>query len=161
MSTSRLFGDWDKFRHILTKLSDNEEQYFAVGRSMGDKIAEKIWDTIESQEPDFAPLVEEYRQQKIREGYYDRIMIRTGDYLNSIQVTNVESNGDQLSVFVGVEGGKTETKLDMTELAQFLEYGTSKMPARFPITQSWDIIKDEVKKEVADRLKLIIEGDLR
>lgn len=158
---SKLFGDWNKFSRVLNNLSDNAEQYKAVGESMGYKIAERIWDIIESQQPDFAPLVEEYKQDKIRDGYDERIAIRTGDYLNSIKVTRIESDGDSLFVFVGVEGGQTETGLDMSELAEYLEYGTSKQPARFPITQSWEIMKNEITKEVSDRLKGIILGDIK
>ena len=157
---SRIFGDWDKFRRVLVNLKDNREQYFAVGESIGRKIAQRIKEIIEAQEPDFAPLVEEYRQRKIREGYDERIIIKTGDYLDSITVKRVESAGDELFVFVGFEDGITETGLRMTELAEFLEYGTSKMPARYPITQSWEIMKNEIKKEVAERLKAVIGDDL-
>lgn len=158
---SSLTGDWDKFRKILNNLQDNQEQYKDVGIEIGHKIAERIWDILESQQPSFAPLAEEYRKQKIREGWDERITIRTGEYLNSIKVLRIESSGDSLSVFIGVEGGKTETGLDMTELAKYLEYGTSRQPARYPITQSWEIMKNDITRECASRLKSIILGDMR
>ena len=158
---SKLFGDWNKFKRVLTNLKDNREQYEGVVISIADKIVERIWDIIEAQEPDFAPLVEEYRQRKIREGYDERIMIKTCDYLNSITVKDIQSNGDELFVFIGFEDKETETGIKMTELAEYLEYGTSKMPARYPITQSWEIMKNDIKKEVAGRLKAVIGDDLR
>lgn len=158
---SNLFGDWDKFKHVLNKLSKNAEQYQGIVISMSEKIVTEIWDLIESQSIELEPLVEEYRQRKISEGYDERTLIKTGDFLNSIDVLDISANGDELTVFIGVEDGVTETGLSMKVLAEYLEYGTENMVGRYPILRSWEAIKNDVQKEVADRLKAEIRSDLR
>jgi hypothetical protein len=158
---NKLFGDWNKFERVLKNLSNNSSQYQGVIISIGEKITERIWDLIESQSIELEPLVEEYRQRKIREGYDERILIKTGDFLNSIKVTDIESNGDDLIVHISVEDGTTETGISMKELAGYLEYGTSDMIARQPFLRSWEEMKNDIQREVADRLKAEIVGDLR
>jgi hypothetical protein len=160
MSGSKLFGDWDKLQHVLRKLSENGDQYQGIVYSMADKIVEKLWELIESQAIEMAPLKEEYLKRKIAEGYDERIAIRTGDYLNSLQVTDIQSDGESLTVFISVEDGVTQTEISMKDLANYLEYGTSNQPARYPMTRSWEAMKAEVQSEVASRLKGEIRSDL-
>jgi hypothetical protein len=158
---NRLFGDWNKLQHVLNKLANNHDAYEGMIISMGEKITERIWDLIESQSIELEPLVEDYRQRKIREGYDERILIKTGDFLNSITITDINSDGDNLIVTIGVEDGTTETGLSMQELALYLEHGTETMIARQPFFRSWEQIRKEVSSEVASRLKAEIGGDLR
>jgi hypothetical protein len=158
---NKLFGDWNKFQHVLYKLSENHDQYEGIIISIGEKITERIWDLIESQSIELEPLVEEYRQRKVREGYDERILIRTGDFLNSIAVTDIRGDGENLTVFIGVEDGVTETGISMKELAGYLEFGTEDMIARQPFFRSWEQIRKEVAREVSGRLKAEIGGDLR
>ena len=155
-----IFGDWDKFAQTLNALQDNTEAYKTVVRQMGAEIVERIWDLIESQSIDLEPLVEEYRRQKVFEGYDERILIRTGNFLNSINVTDIKVSGYDIEVKIGVDGGTTETGLSMHELASFLEYGTSKMQGREPFRKSWDAMKEDVKGEIMSQLKGIILEDL-
>lgn len=159
--SSELFGDWEKLKHVLRKLADNPHQYEHIVISMADKIVERIWDLIESQSIELEPLVEEYRQRKVAEGYDERILIRTGDFLNSIQVTDIQTNGDDITVLISVEDGRTETGISMKELAQYIEYGTSNQPARMPLHRTWEEIRHSVKKEVMERLKAEIGSELR
>lgn len=161
MARSELFGDWDKTRHILNKLATNHNQYEEVIRSMGYKIAERVWDLIESQELDMAPLEEAYRARKVAEGKDDRILIRRGDFLNSIKVLDITSNGDEMTVFIGVEDGITETGIRMEELAYYIEYGTENQPARMPFQLSWEAMRNEMAREVQDRIRQKVEVALR
>jgi hypothetical protein len=159
--TNRLFGDWDKFRHILVKLSQNHNQYDYVIKSMGEKIAERIYELVEDQSIHLEALTKEYLSRKTKEGYDERTLIRKGDFLLSIKVIDIQSNGDELTVFIGVEDGMTTTKISMRTLAEFLEYGTEKMVGRHPILRSWEEMKRDVSNEVASRLKAEIRSDLR
>jgi hypothetical protein len=154
---SKLFGDWNKFNRTLNKLANNASQYQGVVQSMSDKIVENLWDIIESQSIYLEPLKEEYLRRKIAEGYDERILIRTGDFLNSLQVLDIQSDGDSMTVFIGVEDGETKTGISMRELSYYLEFGTEKMVGRHPMLRSWEVMKAEVEREVADKLKASIQ----
>lgn len=157
MSKSSLFGSWGKFQRMLTKLEDNPEQYFRVVESMGEKITERIWDIIEGQEIYLEPLTKEYEFRKAKEGYDERTLIRTGDYLNSIKVIDITSSGDSLEVTIGVEDGTTETGISMKQLALYIEYGTEDQPARMPFQRSWEVMKRDVEQEISERIYAKIE----
>lgn len=160
MAKSELFGDWGKAKHIFNKLATNHDQYERVIESMGHEIAERLWDIIESQSIDMAPLQEAYRARKVAEGYDERIVIKTGDFLNSLKVTDIQSDGENMTVFIGVEDGMTESGISMQELAVYIENGTVNQPARMPITLSWEAMRADVTSEVSSRLKAEIEGAL-
>lgn len=159
--TSELYGDWDKFARILHNLKDNEPEYDEVIRSVGQKIAEKIRELIESQGIDMPALDDEYLADKVSEGYDSRILIRTHKFVDSIKLTYEEDRGDGIMVFIGVDGGTTDTGLSMQELADFIEFGTSRQPARMPFHKSWAMMEHEIMEEVSQRLLAIIEGDLK
>ena len=159
--TGEVFGDWDKLEQTLKALQQNNRAYQNVIRQVADKITEAIWDLIESQSIELEPLVKEYEFRKIKEGYDERILIRTGDFINSIDVTDITIQGNDIRVFIGVRDGVTKTGISMQQLAEFLEYGTEDMPAREPFRKSWEEIRKDVKEEVSDRLKSIILEDIR
>ena len=161
MAKSELFGDWNKLKRVLHNLNNNHQQYEQVIISMGNKITERIWDLIESQSIFLEPLQEEYKKRKIAEGKDERTLIRSGDFLNSIQVIDIRSDGEELTVFIGVEDGITETGIPMRELAEYIEYGTVNQPARMPFQRSWEEMRNEVANEVMNQLKEKIEVTLR
>ena len=158
--SGEIFGDWDKLEQTLKALAKNNEAYKRVIRDISEKITEAIWDLIESQSIELEPLVKEYEFRKIKEGYDERILIRSGDFLNSIQVTDVRVRGYDIQVHIGVEDGMTQTGISMKDLAYFLENGTEDMPARQPFKKSWEEIRKDVKEEVGNRLKSVILEDM-
>jgi hypothetical protein len=68
----------------------------------------------------------QYLQWKIRMGYDRRILIRTGDYLDAITVVK-QKNGARVQIEASA---RTLNNIPMILLAQWLEYGTRKMPPR-------------------------------
>lgn len=158
--TGETYGDWDKFAQTLQALKENTEAYHNVIKQMGEEIATRIWDLIESQSIDLEPLKEDYRRKKIAQGYGNDILIRTGDYLNSIDVTDIRVSGYDIEVEIGILDGTTSTGISMKELAKYLEFGTSKMVGRMPIHKSWEAMSGEVKSEVRSQLLAIIKEDL-
>lgn len=159
--SGQVYGDWDKFERILKNLSKNRPDYQYVIRYMGEQITENIWDLIESQSLDMQALVKEYAAKKNIEGYDSRILIRSGDFLNSIQVTDIRSDGYHMTVKIGVEDGFTRTRISMVDLGYYLEYGTRNMPARQPFKKSWEKMREDVGNEVIGRLRTIILEDIR
>lgn len=154
-------GDWDKFNQILKDLKNNRREYQDVIEDVGYKIADYIKELILNQSIHLEPLVEDYRKKKIAEGYGDRILVRTQDFVNSIDVVDIKVQGYDIEIFISVEDGMTETGISMRDLAHYLEYGTENMTAREPIKKSWEHMKSEVIDEVMSNLKNIIVEDIR
>ena len=149
---SKLTGDWGKVNVALKNVKDLKYSLEEDFEGIGEDIAERIREFIENQELDFAPLTQEYLAKKIKQGYDPRVLIRTGEYVESIKVTEVDSDRDSIHIFISVEDGATETNLSMKELAEFIEYGTKKQPARLPFTQSWERMKGQIKREVERKI---------
>lgn len=156
-----VYGDWDKLDSILKNLKNNRREYQDVIQDVGQDIADRIKELILTQGIHLEPLVAEYRAKKIAEGYGDDILVRSKDFVNSIQVVDIQPRGYELDIFISVEDGMTRTGISMKELSEFLEYGTSKMTGRAPFEKSWEEMKEDVKSEVQQRLKNIIVEDLR
>lgn len=159
--TGKLTGDWDRLDRVLKGLRDNRRAYHDVIMDVGDEISERIKQLISSGELNLEPLVAEYRAQKLKDGYGDTILVRSGDYVNSIQVVDIKPKGYDMDVFISVGDGMTRTGISMQELAEFLEYGTSNMTGREPFKKSWEEMKSDIVATVEQRLKDIIVEDLR
>ena len=159
--TGEIYGDWDRLDRILKSLQRNRREYHDVIMDVGEEIADRIKELISSGSLNLEPLVAEYRAQKLADGYGDTILVRTGDYVNSIQVVDIEPKGYDMDVFISVGDGMTRTGISMQELAEFLEYGTSKMTGREPFKKSWEEMKSDIIAEVEQRLTAIIKEDLR
>lgn len=160
MADVELYGDWDKAKRILRDLSNNTKEYHEVAVELGEYIAQKVKENIESQKLALAPLDREYREGKIKSGGDPRTLINTGEYVDSIKVTDIDIRGDEIDVFISVEDSVTRTGISMKELAAYLEYGTRRMPARLPFTQSWLLMEDEIKRKASAELKAIIRRDI-
>ena len=158
--TGTVYGDWDKLNRILHNLSDSNNEHQDVVEDLGNEVADRIYQAISNQEIDLEPLVEEYRKRKQQAGYGNDILIRTSDYVNSIDVTDVQVQGHDIKVTIGIMDGTTETGLSMQELAYYLEYGTEDMVGRRPIEKSWEHIKEDIKAEAERRIREIIRSDL-
>lgn len=161
VANSELYGDWEELKRILHNLSDMDSTYEEIIIDMGHKIAEKVKELISTQSIYLEPLEAEYRQQKAMEGQDGRTLIRTGDFLDSIEVVDIQVSGDDVEVFISVKDGVTETGISMRELAQYIEYGTRNQPARLPFTRSWEAMKSEVMNETMNRLSSEIGDVLR
>lgn len=158
---SELYGDWGKLKNILHNLKDIDDEYESVIKEMGEKIAERVKSLIASQSIYLESLDTEYLAQKKSEGRDSRTLISSGEFLDSIEVINIEVKDNGIEVFIGVGDGMTETWIPMKELAYYIEYGTENQPARMPFARSWEEMKAEITNEAIGRLKKEIGGILR
>lgn len=158
---SKVYGDWKKLKKALNNLGKFTDDIQEVGKKAGEYVELKIKDNIENQSLNLAPLAQEYWRRKIAEGYDPRILIRTGEYLDSIKIVDIQETGNGISIFVGVEDGITETGISMSELATYIEYGTRKQPARLPITQSWEKMRSEVRRMIIEEIQVAFKGAVR
>lgn len=91
---------------------------------------------IEDQKGNWVPLNVTYLQHKQALGLDERILIATGNYINSFKVV---VNGNQIGI--AAEGYE--------ELGKWLEYGTSRMPAR----PHWSHIDLQIRYTLANQVK--------
>lgn len=64
--------------------------------------------------------------------------------------------GAEVGIFEGVHG----SGVDMVELAAWLEFGTSHMPGRRPISSSLEELLPQLKPQLASFAKAIFEGTI-
>jgi len=103
-----------------------------------EKYAEDLRDFIKEQKGNWEELSEQYKAYKQRKGLDPRILIATGKYLNSIKVVQ---EGTRFKIVP--EGYE--------ELAQYLEFGTSRMPAR----PHWTYIDIQIRYTLINTLRLL------
>lgn len=111
------------------------------------KFRDKLVSVIENQSFNWKPLSEKYKERKIKEGYDPRIFIRTGDYIDSITVFRDVYRDKGVVYSIGVEDREhkgEDNDINLVLLARFLEFGTSKMPARPHWRPVWSMILAEV-----------------
>jgi len=135
---SKLTGDWEKIKLKIANL-----QEFLIEATI--EIVEEIaWDflfylreVVEGQAIDLAPLSPDYAKRKTTEKLDNRILIATGEYLSKLDVkvdlsTNTVYAGAPEDVIHEASGQL------MTDIYQWLEFGTINMPARPHFTPAWD-----------------------
>jgi len=147
----------------LIKESTNEIAY-DIMTAEADKLANMVKDEIRAQPPAWPPLNEDYKKWKDRVGLNTDMLRATDAYFNAIAIQETrDSKGRFISahtigsaegftIRVGVpytehpgldeeQGGDEDKKnLKYTELAEILEFGTDKIPARphwFPAYRRW------------------------
>lgn len=88
----------------------------------------KLQEGIRKQTFKLAPLTKHYLRRKVREGYDRRILMRSSEYVDSIQIFK---QGRRIwGVGIPVRKKSHKKTLEMWKLAHYLEYGTKRMPAR-------------------------------
>jgi hypothetical protein len=154
--SSGLTGNWGRVNVFLNNLKRSKYKEEAL-ITIGDTVVQQIRRNIEQQLLDFPELVARYHRRKVSEGYDPRILIRTGDFLDSIVVTDVSVDGDTYSIKVGVSDGLTESKLPMSDLAYYIEHGTIKQPGRFPFALTWEGMRSRLKQDIVQQIKVELE----
>lgn len=126
-----------------------------------EKLARMVKEEINAQPPAWPPLNEDYRKWKDKMGLYTDMLKATGAYYDAIAVQETRNNMGQFAggktirdttaftIRVGVpyknhpgldDDSEKEGALKYIELAEILEYGTDKIPARphwMPTYRRW------------------------
>jgi len=136
-----LYGDWGKWdrwaKDRINGITDQKKLKSAM-LSVGQRIQNKIQNHIDKQDLGWVPL----SPATVRKKGSTQIYVETGEYRNSIKTVVEESGPDSWELIVKPEGTHMSSGLDMQVLGRFLEYGTSKMPAR-PL---WRPVSAEVER---------------
>jgi hypothetical protein len=138
---SCLYGDWNKLNAYLNRLTTARGRLNRILGEIGIEIEQRVKSAFESQDfPEAVPpLKEKYLNWKIANGFDERIGFKTGEMVDSLEVSDVKEEGDSLVVFI------TTTKQDE---AIYLEFGTSRQPGR-PV---WQIVWREMRAEIPEQL---------
>lgn len=122
-----LVGDWGRASQIFARMSKPEvakKRLDAEMRDFAEDTLKEVVKFIESQPSDWVPLA----PYTVKKKGSATMLIDTGEYLANLKVVNPE----QFHYFVGAVSGEPHgsSGLDMATLADYLEFGTRKMPAR-------------------------------
>lgn len=155
---SGLRGDWDKAGIFLRSLPAVISKTARAGLNKdAEAIKQRMIDHIENQDLPWKPL----SPITIKLKGHDKIYIETGELKESIGIIKIDGR-IKYTLFVGWQKGQTHKASgnDINELMIWLEYGTSKMPARPLIRPVKEEMKSIVKKGVIESLASIFKGGL-
>lgn len=149
----------DRVGRILKQVRDN---YSKIGNEIVDTNAKIYYDrliqNIQSQSLSLTPLNAQYQARKGLLGLDTRVLIATGEYLDSIQIRSVYK-GKETRRHVGVDSRSTHSGgLKMSSLAIILEYGTSdgRIPPRAHYSTTWQQVLPEIKSNTLAKARSMI-----
>jgi hypothetical protein len=145
-------GDWMKFRDTLRKMET--ELIPTVQDAIYDELneaKEQLKFMIENQSLPLEPLSTKYQQYKSQHGLDPRILISTGEYIDSFTVTRVGNR-----TWILHPQGVSAKGVPMEQLGTMLEHGTADMPAR----PHWLFINETLRQDVVKRIQKDIKGTL-
>lgn len=119
----------------------------SIMRQLGNEFKSKLVHSIEQQVLPMKPLSPKYREYKKRNLLDPRKLIATGEYIDSIDVTEDGEGNIMVAPNNKRRDGTTITNRD---LGKFLEYGTARMPKRPHWKPTIKAFKKTILKKVKD-----------
>lgn len=152
------YGDWAKAGIILRGLS-NQQNVLSVFKATVDKdgnmIKDRLVGHINAEDLGWKPLSPHTVALKGN----DKIYVEKGTLRNGLKVRVIRAPSNGYSIFIGAspqsrnsDGGK------LSDVMIWLEYGTSKMPARPLIRPTWNEVKAQVKEHMRQTLISMFRG---
>ena len=117
--TRTIFKYHPNFVQIFESSAERTARKFLRVRC--ERMSQELKDDILGQRRNWYPLDPKYLAQKVREGYDPRILIRTKQYVENIQV--YEDPGVPVVFRVSVPDGDHNSGLPFTEIGRILEFG--------------------------------------
>jgi len=99
-----------------------------LGRDLAEEFADDLRALITRQLIAWVPLTKGYARRKRMLGQDPRILIATGNYVNSIRA--IQQGDGSWVVGIPATPLRSGSKYTLKDLARWLEYGTHRMPAR-------------------------------
>lgn len=152
------YGDWDEMRMILTRMRENHRPTVrAILFENGTAFVDRVRYIVENQffPGKTAPLSPDWRKRKERLGLDPRVLIASGEYLDSFGVEQPAWN----KVVAGPSTAKhSEAQIPNTLLANILEYGREHIPPHPHIRPAWKWAVEFAKKNWKGYNKRVQEG---
>lgn len=131
-------------------------------KQQSEAIAKLVKDVIYQQLFKLHPLSHKYFMEKVRKGLDLRILIATGDYVKSIKVIRAEDKELGVIYQVGFPKRLHKTsKVTFEQLANWLEFGTKKMPARPHWRVVWARVKVNFMKGYIKDIRVAVLNEFR
>lgn len=143
-------GQWDKLRRVFDNLKSGRFIKEDELERFGNSIEQRLRNHIMAQDLGWVPL----KDATVRKKGHATIYIENRDYLKSIKVRVSKKGMLSRTIMVRPEGNHP-SGMSMSEIANVLEYGTSKIRAR-PL---WRPTFKEVQAEFSNFAKNLIELD--
>lgn len=123
-----LYGDWGRVRVWLNKIKflSGAGDYSEDLLALGEVIVQRLRQHIQAQDLGWLPLSP---YTEARKGFSD-VYLETGEFIASLKAKVVRHGRLSMELMVSPEGKHLPSGLDMAVLAQYLEYGTSRVVAR-------------------------------
>jgi len=142
-------------------LPELQSKLLEAGNEELERSAQHFCDMVKlaiySQAYKWKPLTERYIKWKKRKGRDTRILISTGEYVQSIEVSqSIEGNLEDVIYTVGLPDKiHIASGLPIRQLAAIHEFGSPKarIPARPVWYPTWRLVMPEVKEKVSKRLR--------
>lgn len=153
------FGDWTKAGIILQNLSTKLKPAYTVQlKDDGDFILEKLQGHIDAQDLSWTPLAESTIQLKNGDS---TIYVETGFLRNNLKVRKVASPKNGVTFFIGADAWTTHSSgLKFSDLMIYLEYGTSRSPARPLVRPTFDEVVEVLKENWTNKLIELIQSSV-
>jgi len=145
-------GEWQRAELLLNKMASGRtirEIELKLPHIL-DEARKRIVESVENQTFTVEGLSKRYEEYKVTHGLDPRVLIATGEYLDSISVTKIADG-----VWALRPEGTTKHGLSMEELGSILEYGGDDMPAR----PHWVLQKDSVRRDVYREIQEVLQRE--
>lgn len=149
MYMGNVFGAWDEVGLLLTA----KKEYQQIGDEYLEKSAEmyqkELYNLIDTQGYRWKKLSDVYLAMKKRKNLDTRTLIATGEYLESIEVGDVDNVNGKRYIYVGVSPNAIHTSgIKMQALAEIHEYGSrdGKIPPRPHYRPAWTKVRPKIKQ---------------
>ena len=152
------YGDWAKAGVVLRGLSNTKRVrgVFKDALDMnGEMIKDKLVKHIDAQDLNWVPL----SPHTVALKGHDKIYIETGSLKKGLAVRTMRSPSNGYAVFIGASAwARNVDGRKLSDVMTWLEYGTSKMPARPLIRPTWNEVKSKVKADMRKTLRGIVRS---
>ena len=152
------YGDWSRAGVVLRNLSKHILPAFKVTIDKdGELIRERLVGHINAQDLSWKPLA----QKTIELKGHNKIYIETGSLKNGIVARRIRAPKNGYSLFIGCNAWEKNSKgSKLSDIMIYLEYGTSKIPARPLIRPTWEELRGQIKDDLRKTLKGLIRGEI-
>lgn len=145
----KLTGDFEGLGKTLTQSVKNVDTIGTkIVESNSEMYKKAVVDNIESQSIAWRPLNPDYKAGKGILGLDTRILVATGEYVNSIDIKELPPKGGKLHYHVGVDPNATHSSgINMGLLSLVMEYGTAdgRIPARSHFGETWRQVRNKIR----------------